>query len=204
MALQILDPANPSVDLGPHAEVLTTRRGFVGGIAALGTGLLALSVRSYGQTANPRRIDVHHHFIPEVYSAYEAAHATGGRGKGGRGGAGLQWTLSRDLEDMDQNGTATAILSITTPGFTVGDVEEVRKVVRGCNEAAAKLRSEHPGRFGSFASIPITDTAGALREVEYALDTRESDWHPGSIRIVVTNGSENSAFAPVYERAQPA
>jgi 6-methylsalicylate decarboxylase len=185
----------------PSGGCCVSRRGFLGGIAAIGAGVLAFPDQSSAQGANPRRIDVHHHFVPDVYTAYEAAHATGRGGKGGRGGRGgenPQWTLSKDLEDMDQNGTATAILSITTPGFTVGDVEEVRKVIRGCNEAAAKLRSEHPGRFGNFASIPITDTEGALREAEYALDTLKAD----GICLYSDYGDKwlgNAIFAPVYE-----
>jgi 6-methylsalicylate decarboxylase len=65
---------------------------------------------------------------------------------------------------MDQNGTATAILSITAPGFWFGEVNEVRRVSRECNEYAAKLRSDRPGRFGSFATIPAPDNEGALRE----------------------------------------
>ena len=76
---------------------------------------------------------------------------------------------------MDRSGTAIALLSITTPGFWFGEVKEVRKVIRESNEYAAKLRSDHPGRFGSFASIPITDTEGALKEIEYALDTLKAD-----------------------------
>jgi len=76
---------------------------------------------------------------------------------------------------MDSAGTATALLSITTPGFSFGEVNETRQVVRECNEYAAKLRSEHPGRFGSFAAISPIDTEGALREIEYALDTLKAD-----------------------------
>lgn len=76
---------------------------------------------------------------------------------------------------MDRSGTETAILSITTPGFYFGERDEVRKVVRESNEYAAKLRSDHKGRFGSFAALPATDTDGALREMEYVLDTLKAD-----------------------------
>jgi predicted TIM-barrel fold metal-dependent hydrolase len=186
-----------SSEFSPVDSAINRRR-FLG-IAALGAGVIGLSGESWAQGANPRRIDVHHHFVPEVYSAYEAAHATGRGGKkGGRGGGNPQWVLAKDLEDMDQNGTATAILSITTPGFTVGDVEDVRKVIRGCNEAAAKLRADHPGRFGSFASIPITDTEGALHETEYAFDTLKAD----GIGLYSDYGDKwlgHASFAPVYE-----
>ena len=134
------------------------------------------------------RTDVHHHFTPAEYLAFTAAHPGvggfgrgGGRGRGaGRGSAGLGsalpgWKLEEDLEDMDKNGTATAVLSITTPGFWFGSVEEVRKVSRECNDAAAKLRSDHPGRFGIFSMLPLPDIDGSLREIEYGFDTLKGD-----------------------------
>ncbi len=109
-----------------------------------------------------------------------------------------QWSLAKDLEDMDKAGTAIAFLSLTTPGFTMGEINEVRKVSRGCNEAAAKLIADHPGRFGSFATIPLTDTEGALREAEYALDTLKAD----GISLFSNYGDVwlgHATFAPVYE-----
>jgi predicted TIM-barrel fold metal-dependent hydrolase len=158
-----------------------SRRNFLGGLAAAGVVSLLGGIRSAAQpAANPRRIDVHHHFTPPAYLEFLKVHNQGGgipagRGGRGRGSAYPGWTLAEDLDDMDRSGTAVAILSITTPGFWFGEVKEVRKVVRESNEYAAKLRSDHPGRFGSFASIPITDTEGALQEIEYALDTLKAD-----------------------------
>lgn len=154
--MKSMDPVSPS------------RRKFMAGAAAAGVASLLPSCASSAQNAagNPRRIDVHHHFLPEVYTAFEKAHDQGGQ---------FRWTLSQDMEDMDKSGTATAILSITTPGFWFGETDEVRKVMRGCNEAAAKLRADHPGRFGNFAAIPLADMDGAMREIEYALDTLKAD-----------------------------
>jgi predicted TIM-barrel fold metal-dependent hydrolase len=157
------------------------RRSFIKEVAAAGVACLIDPGNSEAQqAANPRRIDVHHHFTPAAYLAFLKKHNQGGGGiPAGRGGAlgsaYPNWTLAEDLEDMDRNGTATAILSITTPGFLFGEVNEVRKVARECNEYAAKLRSGHVGRFGSFATIPVTDIQGALREMEYALDTLKAD-----------------------------
>ena len=157
-----------------------SRRAFLQCFPAVAGGALVSQVRSTAQNPNPRRIDVHHHFTPPSYLQFLKTHNQGGGGvPGGRGGAlnsaYAGWTLSEDLEDMDRSGTATAILSITTPGFYFGEVNETRKIVRECNEYAAKLRSDHPGRFGSFAAIPAMDTEGALREIEYVLDTLKAD-----------------------------
>jgi len=174
-------------------------------LAALGAGVLLPAVRSAAQSgANPRRIDVHHHFTPPAYVEFLKAHNQGGGGGrgGGRGGAlgsaYAGWTLAEDLDDMDKTGTATAILSITTPGFWFGEVNEVRKVARECNEYAAKLSADHAGRFGSFATLPLTDTQGSLKELEYALDTLKAD----GIALYSNYGDKwlgDSAFAPVYE-----
>ncbi len=163
-----------------------SRRDVLTGLAAVGAGALFPWTQALAQkSGNPRRIDVHHHFTPPEYQAFTAAHpGVGGFGRGGRGRGGnasglgsarTGWALSEDLEDMDKYGTDVAILSITTPGFWFGETAEVRKVMRACNDAAAKLRSDHAGRFGSFAALPMTDTEGALREIEYALDTLKAD-----------------------------
>jgi len=158
-----------------------SRRNFLGGLAAAGVGSFLGGKPSGAQpAANPRRIDVHHHFTPPAYLEFLKAHNQAGGGvRGGRGGglnaAVAGWKLDEDLDDMDRSGTATAILSITTPGFLFGETNEVRKVSRECNDYAAKLRSDHAGRFGLFAAIPAADPPGALGEIEYALDTLKAD-----------------------------
>ena len=183
-----------------------SRRNVLTGLAAGGVGALAGGIRSLAETArHPRRIDVHHHFTPPAYLEFLKTHNQGGggipAGRGGRGGLGNVypgWTLAEDLDDMDLSGTAVAILSITTPGFWFGETQEVRKAVRESNEYAAKLRSDHPDRFGSFASIPITDTDGALKEIEYVLDTLKAD----GIGLYSNYGDiwlGDAKFAPVYE-----
>src|ERR1700674_574392 len=144
-----------------------SRRSFLTGLAALGTAALLYGDGPAGRLAaqtgaNPRRIDVHHHFRPQVWNDFLKAHNQNSPGN---------WALAADLEDMDKSGTATAILSITTPLLGFAEQEEVRKVCRECNDAAARLRADHPGRFGIFAAIPLTDSEGALRETEYAMDT---------------------------------
>ena len=162
-----------------------SRRNFLTGLAALGAGAIIETGQSSAQTAgNPRRIDVHHHFTPPAYLEFTRANRQGpqiGRGatkQGGNVGLGSAytgWTLAEDLEDMDKSGTGTALLSITTPGFWFGKTDDIRRVMRECNEYAARLRSDHPGRFGSFASIYPPDTEGSLREIEYAMDKLNAD-----------------------------
>jgi 6-methylsalicylate decarboxylase len=186
-----------------------SRRELLTGLTVLGAGALFPWAQSRAQSgSNPRRIDVHHHFTSPAYLEFTRKHGQGGGGRGrggnvgGRGGGALGsarggWVLEEDLEDMDKNGTETAILSITTPGFWFGEKEEVRKAVRECNDYAAKLRSDHKGRFGSFAAIYPEDAEGSLREIEYALDTLKAD----GIGLFTSYGNKylgDESFAPVY------
>lgn len=181
------------------------RRQFLGDLAVFGAGALVAggSVHAQrGTRANPRRIDFHHHFeLPEVLAMQGRG---GGRGRGGaapptgRGPAALNWTLAQDLDDMDRNGTATALMSGFLP--TNADVETQRKAARLCNEFMAKLRSDHPQRFGIFAALPVRgfDIDGSLREIEYAVDTLKADgFHLLTSYGDVWTGDER--FFPVYE-----
>jgi predicted TIM-barrel fold metal-dependent hydrolase len=85
------------------------------------------------------------------------------------------WSVPRYLEDMDKAGVATAMTSITSPGLWFRDPAIARPLARSCNDYAAKLRADHPGRFGVFACLPLPDVDGSLREIEYALDTLKAD-----------------------------
>ena len=137
-----------------------SRRSFLSGAAAVGVSALI------PQTSKAQRIDVHHHITPPAFLSFLAAN---GQGRP------IEWTLSKSLEDMDEGGTATSLTSITSPGIWFGGVEGVRKVARDCNEYAAKLRTDYPGRFGIFATLPMPDIEGSLRETAYAMDTLKAD-----------------------------
>jgi predicted TIM-barrel fold metal-dependent hydrolase len=116
--------------------------------------------------AKPHRIDVHHHIAPPAYVAETRALQLPPT---------LNWTVEKSLEDMDKAGVATAITSITTPGVWIGDDAQGRHLARVCNEYAASLVADHPGRFGMFAALPLPDTEGSLREIEYGLDVLKAD-----------------------------
>jgi predicted TIM-barrel fold metal-dependent hydrolase len=108
------------------------------------------------------------------------------------------WTVSRSLEEMDQNGVATAVLSLSPPGLHHVGPDETRRLARAVNEHAAKMRSSHQTRFGHFASVPMPDVDGTLAEIGYALDTLKAD----GIQLMTSYGERypgDPAFAPVME-----
>ena len=112
------------------------------------------------------RIDVHFHIIPDFYS--QAALAAG---KAPARGTFPAFTPKLALELMDANGIATAITSLSQPGAHFGDDAKARELARRCNDIAAGMHARWPRRFGSFATLPLPDVEGALREIDYTLDT---------------------------------
>jgi predicted TIM-barrel fold metal-dependent hydrolase len=172
-------------------------RGMVGRrevLAAFAATVVAGAIKSAPARAaetRPQRIDVHHHLSPPAYIAAANANHFGE-------GPMKSWTVEKSLDDMDKAGVATAILSITTPGVNFTSGEPARSLARDCNEYAAKLIADHPGRFGSFAMVPLTDTDGALREIEYAMDTLKAD----GIGLLTSYGDKwlgHPSFLPVME-----
>ena len=79
------------------------------------------------------------------------------------------------IGEMDKNGIATSIVSLVQPGVWIGGIENSRRLARECNEYGARMMSDHRGRFGLFAAIPLPDVQGSLREIEYAIDTLKAD-----------------------------
>ena len=110
-------------------------------------------------------IDVHSHIItPEFVSALES------EGRLLDEGFPLpKWDAEAQLKWMDEAGITTSVLTMAAPQPTSA------KVVRTTNEAAAKLKREHPDRFRFCAALPLPDVKAAIEEARYALDELGAD-----------------------------
>jgi len=176
-----------------HSRAVScTRRKFLGGLAGLGAGALLTDQPAGAQAINkPFRIDVHHHLSSPGFIAEITGRRTGQVPL-------MKWTVAQSIEDMDQGGVATSILSISEPSVFFGNFDAARKLARETNEFGAKVIADHPRRFGMFATVPLPDVDGSLREIEYTLDTLKMD---GICMMTDYQGKflGDLAFKPVLE-----
>ena len=176
--------------------VPSTRRTFLAGAAAAtAAGVLP---RAPALAQEKTLIDTHHHFYPPEYQklwldwedARKIPHFPGQ----------VAWSKAKAVEDMDKAGIRTGVLSIaSTPGiwFDVG-AEKASKLARDCNDFAAGMMRDNPGRFGLFATLSMLDIDSTLKEIEYAFDTLKAD----GVGLQSNYGDKwlgNAAYKPVFD-----
>jgi predicted TIM-barrel fold metal-dependent hydrolase len=172
----------------------TSRRGMLAMLAATA----ALGRSAFAQDGGPRIIDTHHHIYPPKYVAPNLDRLL-------KDSAALpasaytSWTPQFALDQMGKAGIATAIVSMTTPGVWFDDGKDAAGTrARICNEFGAQMIKDYPGRFGMFAAIPLPDTEGSLKEIEYAFDTLKLD----GIGLMTSYDGKllgDDAFAAVFD-----
>jgi Amidohydrolase len=138
------------------------------------------------------RIDVHQHAVRPFWAKALPTHG------GDPSGAGIpEWAPESAIAFMDSQEIATGILSLTAPSVVGWDQSERREMARRVNEYTADLAAKRPDRFGNFATPPLPDVDGALRELEYALDTLRAD---GVILLSTYAGKYlgDAVFEPVW------
>ena len=145
----------------------------------------------------PHRIDTHNHPYPPAYVDKTRAvlkattHAFYERI--------IKWEPAQTVEAMDKNGIAVSVLSIGTPNVWLnGDPKGSSALARDCNDTSAKIQSDHKGRFGHFATLPMPDVDGSLREIEYVFDTLKADGI-GITTNYIDKYPGDKLFAPIYD-----
>lgn len=182
----------------PSRTYGSSRRQFLTTLAVFGTSAVLPTELVEAQTPATRTqplIDLHHHIFPPAFlTAARDFFST----PANRARLVSEWTPQKALVQMDDNGVATAIVSITNPGIWFGDVQAARSLARSCNDYAAQMARDFPGRFGFFAAVPLPDTEGSLREIAYALDVLKAD----GIGLLTSYGDKwpgDLAYAPVFD-----
>jgi hypothetical protein len=139
------------------------RRDFLTGVAALGAAAVAARTAPWGTPLSAQssggaggrlfRIDTHTHFsIPKLYDLATA--------RGVQQATLKDWTPAKMLQEMEEGGVQTSIMSISDPGVHFGDNAAARALARECNEFAARVVRDNPTRFGFFAVLPLPDVDG--------------------------------------------
>jgi predicted TIM-barrel fold metal-dependent hydrolase len=115
--------------------------------------------------------DVHHHIVPDFYVEEM-------RRQGVTEVTSLQWpkwSPRSSLRAMDKFNIEKAFLSVSAPGIFVDDAAAARSLSRRCNEFMATMASDHSGRYGAFAVLPLPDVDAAIEETRFALDVLKID-----------------------------
>lgn len=108
---------------------------------------------------NNNIIDIHHHIVPPKTFTFLS-----NRNKH------LIWNPEVSLEMMERNGIKTSITSVPMAKYNLKDKENILFFTRYCNEYAAEMKIKYPGRFGSFAVLPMPFIEKSCSEAIYALD----------------------------------
>jgi 6-methylsalicylate decarboxylase len=155
-----------------------SRRNLLYGLAGAALGAAQRGILSAQNTAaGPRRLDVHNHFgSPRWIKRVLELKPQGWNRFDG-------WTPAKHLDMMDKGGVQTGFVSATEPGVWFGDDysgnsperAEAISLARDMNEYGARMKSDHKGRFGLWAVLPIPDVEGSLKEIAYAFDTLHAD-----------------------------
>ena len=142
--------------------------------------------------AKAGRIDVHYHLTPpaliQAFGAKPFANSANS----------ANWTIENTLMDMERNGVAAVMCSIAPQADPFSDVSKAVGLTRECNEYFARVVTDHPGRFGLFAAVPLPNVDAALREIDYALGTLKAD----GIALFTVYGDKwlgDKAFDPVFD-----
>ena len=182
----------PDCDFGSPSR----RRFLAGASAAAVTTMLPVpAVR-----AQPAKtlIDTHSHMYPPQYLKMQ--HDFENARKIPPNAGVDSWSVSKLLELMDQNGVQTSVMSFaSTPGLWFdGGPEVAHKAATEGREFAAKMRQDHPGRFGVFAPLSMLDVDVTLKEIAHAYDEIKAD----GINLQTNYGDKwlgNAMYKPILE-----
>lgn len=160
-----------------------------------------------------RVIDFHNHFYPAAY--LDALRSGASRVQvtiDGDGNPRLHYPGDyniavrghRDIdyraEEMEREGVDTQVLSLTTPGTHVEEPAVAARLATLVNDGFAELVRKYPRRFLAIGTLPLSDPAASVRELERVC--RQLGFC-GAMVFSNINGValSDERFWPVWERA---
>jgi hypothetical protein len=146
------------------AGISLSRRGFIR-LAAASAVLTSCPLRALATTAGDM-IDVHHHMVPPFWFD-EVRDVIAAQGGGRIVPNWLGWSPQRAVAEMDKNGVATAVLSMSTPGIWFGNVEQARRLARQCNDYAAQMAKDGDKWLGDPAYDRVFEELNRRQAVVY-------------------------------------
>jgi 5-carboxyvanillate decarboxylase len=105
------------------------------------------------------------------------------------------------LADMDKNGVAVHLLSLTAPGVQMFDADTATELAALANDRMAEVIKRHPTRFAGLASFAPQSPKRAAKEMERAIKTLKLN---GFVVNSHTNSEyfDDSKFWPILEAAE--
>jgi hypothetical protein len=107
------------------------------------------------------KIDVHAHYLPEVYRDALVAE---GQGRPDGIPALPDWSEAQAIDAMDKLHVSLAILSISSPGVHFGNAAAAVALARAVNETGAQIARGTPERFEFFATLPLPEIDASVTE----------------------------------------
>jgi aminocarboxymuconate-semialdehyde decarboxylase len=185
-------------------------------VSALGKTGTALAQSQTPPADASRVIDIHAHYFPETYldlvnaegKRYDASWHMTEKGWFIKTPAASNGPLSPKfidvkarIADMDQQGVAVQVISLTSPMLYWGDAELSSKLARAWNDAATAAHQAYPTRLFAFLTLPMLYPDRALDELNRASKL------PGMRGVYMGTNIENRdlddpLFEPVLARIE--
>jgi predicted TIM-barrel fold metal-dependent hydrolase len=143
------------------------------------------------------KVDVHAHCYPKPYMDEIQK-----LGVGGEGGVGVKvpvWDNAEErIAQMDSFGVDVQVLNLSAPNVYFPDEGLSNALALMTNDFLANIAKQHPERFLSVASIPLTNLDHAMAELSRAIDDLKMDGI-----MLGTNVNQrplsNDLFLPFFE-----
>jgi len=107
--------------------------------------------------------------------------------------------INKRLEDMEQAGFDTQVLTLSIPSVDIFPVEIGENLARVVNDELAQICSDQPDHFMALATLPFMDPERTIKELERCVD--ELKFKGACIGTNINGmGLDNELLYPFYER----